>query len=972
MRPFNKTFEQKKEQHQDLYHYYSFIPSSKPIPSLTSPIRSDDQDEKRSYQSIKEADLVLNIHQQSNYYYLNNSPALTTTAYSTSPLLVKHEKTSSTTYNVISAAKDDYSSSVDANRWNYTTTSWFSQVWLYLSYFLLTSRQKEKSTPRTLILRARRKGIRILCTVIFFAISSYFIQRFIGHYIHFEVLPSETAADLIQSIPSADHIRHHFSTYAAQPHLAGSDQDKHLAEWTRDTWIRDYGLNDTEIETYYPTLNYPRRRRLAIIKGPEHLLYEAVLDTDTTDSHEEGPSGQHTAATEAYQRKSRGTATPAFHAYSGNGNVTGPLVYVNYGRLIDFDSLTQQGILLNGTIALIRQGGGITMGSKVKMAEEQGCVGVILFSDMARVVSSLSTISPTLYSYVERGSVQYNSIGVGDPFTPNFAATENITRMPYDELTNIPKIPSLPISWKDAQPFLKALEGHGFASRQPEHMLFDKNRSYHSGPSEALVNLINLNEYQIRPIYNVISKIEGSEYPDRIVMIGNHRDAWSYGAIDASSGSAVMMELVRTIGILVSRGWKPKRTIMIASWDAKEYGAIGSTEWIEDNASWLKERLVAYLNVDHAVSGKQFVAQASPLLSRLLYQVTNEVIDPQTSQTVYERWKKDSLRLRQQHAQDKMISTIVKKEHEGTQNGNQLSPQFLAPLIDMLEPSLDHTAFFHHLGVSSLSIGFRNKEINDTLMQNTSTTEGVFSLRHSNLDTIQHMLSSDDIDPLFEYHQTLTRIWGLLLLRLASDPILPMLTHDYTNNIVQALQQLNNAALSTTSLTSLTSTALSNVQRDGNIRNCFTTMFPFISATLPSLSYTSIQFDRRLEKWARQWIIKKKHVSRKLQERVADANDRLMRFERAFCDEAGLNPPESRWLKHRIYGPHIRTGMAIQFPGLVEAVEEGNLERIKWVEERIGKSFIEAERVLKGQQRQHIDENADIMMDNNEDEDDQY
>lgn len=238
----------------------------------------------------------------------------------------------------------------------------------------LSPRQKEKSTRRSLVLRSRTRGLKLLATLVFCAVSMYFIHRFIRNYVEFGksfsahssntmafniifviALPPETATDLMKSIPSSDHIRHHFTRYASKVHLAGSKQDEILAEWTRQQWI-NYGLYDTHIETYYPLLNYPEKRRLAIVKGPEDLLFEASL------------------------QESNETIQPSFHAYSGNGNVTAPLLYVNYGRITDFQFLMARGIQVNGTIALIRNGM-IARGLKVKTAEDMGCVGVVLYSD---------------------------------------------------------------------------------------------------------------------------------------------------------------------------------------------------------------------------------------------------------------------------------------------------------------------------------------------------------------------------------------------------------------------------------------------------------------------------------------------------------------------------------------------------------------------------------------------------------------
>ncbi|GAN04315.1 glutamate carboxypeptidase [Mucor ambiguus] len=694
-------------------------------------------------------------------------------------------------------------------------------------------------------------------------------------------LPPETAADLMKSIPSSDHIRHHFTTYASKVHLAGSEQDESLAKWTRQQWI-NYGLYDTHIKTYYPLLNYPEERRLAIVKGPEELLFEASL------------------------KESNETKQPSFHAYSGNGNVTASLVYVNYGRINDFQFLIARGVKVNGTIALIRNGK-IARGLKVKIAEDMGCAGVVLYSDPEDdgpindgAQFGNSNISSSIMNKpypegpwrsgtsVEQGSVQYTSYSVGDPSTPGYAATENVTRVPYSEAKGVPKIPSLPISWRDALPLLKSTEGFGIQA-DITWLGGICNISYFSGPSEAQINLVNINQYQVKPIWNVISKIKGTGEPDRAIILGNHRDAWGYGAVDPSSGSAVLMELVRTLGVLLERGWRPKRTIIIASWDAEEYGAVGSTEWVEDHESWLQEEAVAYLNVDYAVSGKHFSAQASPLLNRLLYQVADQVIDPLTSRSVYQVWKQE--RSRSPQEQD------IYFEPSPHDNVTPL------PLTDPLGVDSDHVAFFHHSGIASVSMGFRGE---------------AYGVHHSIFDDIHWMEAFGD--PTFEYHQTLTKIWGLLVLRLSSDLILPMYPQDYSTEIVRYIGRL------------------------GAKQGCLS--FPFISSALHSLAATSLHFDKRVSHWNKQLSVKK-HISKKLKKNIAKSNERILQFERAFLDPEGVSV-DRNWFKHVIYGPDLNTGLTKEFPGLAQAIENDDTVHTKWVEERIGKLLLNAERTLRG------------------------
>lgn len=361
------------------------------------------------------------------------------------------------------------------------------------------------------------------------------------------------------------------------------------------------------------------------------------------------------------------------------------------------------------------------------------------------------------------------------------------------------------------------------------------------------------------------------------------------------------MELVRTIGVLLNKGWRPRRTLIIASWDAHEYGMIGSTEWVEDHQSWLREEAIAYLDVDYAVSGKHFTAQASPLFHQLLYQVTKEVIDPQTSTSVYDVWRSDKSQSKEERA-----------FYFESSPADSTSP---LPLPDILGSDGDYSAFFNHLGISSMSFGFRSSE--------------EFQRLHTSEDTVDRMLT--DIDPTFEYHQTLTKIWGLLVFHLSSDLLLPMQTQDYTTEIIRHVSRLS--------------------ARQG----C--SSFPFLSSVLHSLSATSLHFDKKRDHWSKQLSVKK-HISRKLKRQVARTNERVVQFERSFIDHLGMSV-QRPWFKHVVFGPELRTGVPQAFPGLAEAVDADDAVSIKFIEERIGKLLLLAERALQGQLGDDEDEEED-------------
>ncbi|KAI9492132.1 hypothetical protein BDB00DRAFT_977223 [Zychaea mexicana] len=539
---------------------------------------------------------------------------------------------------------------------------------------------------------------------------------------------------VIIDVPSSISVREFLRTYTSEAHLAGSEADKRQAEWTRDKFI-EFGISDTKIETYYPLLNYPIDRQLAIVSGPEELRYKASLKEDVVEEDKTSFDPD---------------AVPTFHGYSKNGTALGPVVYANYGRVEDFQFLVDRGVNLKGTIALMRYGGAFR-GLKVRAAEQFGCIGALIYSDPIDdgPVGKENHNNPALSypggpwrspSSVQRGSVQYASLLTGDPLTPGWAATEHAERLNRDDSPGLPQIPSLPLSYQDALPLLRATQNHGVCEGEDWAGGLDQIE-YCSGPSEGNVYLANIVDDHTAPIWNVVGRIEGAEEPEHAVILGNHRDAWVYGAVDPSSGSAAMLELVRTLGALLKKGWKPRRTIIIVSFDAEEYGMVGSTEWVEDHRDWLNEHASVYVNVDMGVSGPNFMAKACPSLRQVLYDVTSQVEDPRSNGgSVYEAWR-------------------------------QLTNAD-TPAVGQLGSGSDFVAFISHVGISSVDFRF----------------EGDYGVYHSNYDSFHWMEKFGD--PTFKYHETLVKIWGLLTLRLSDDPVLPLYPGDYSAEIKEYAEKL--------------------------------------------------------------------------------------------------------------------------------------------------------------------------------------
>jgi N-acetylated-alpha-linked acidic dipeptidase len=427
-----------------------------------------------------------------------------------------------------------------------------------------------------------------------------------------------------------------------------------------------------------------------------------------------------------------------FNGSSGSGDVTGEVVYANYGRLEDFDKLAEQHIDLHGKIVLVRYGGNFR-GVKVYIAEQRGAVGVLIYSDPQDDGFAKGDMYPNgpwrPETGVQRGSVQYLFKYPGDPETPGVASTPDLPDSArVSPEGNQPHIISIPIGYHDASPILQALKGAGV----PQGWQGALGYRYHEGPGGVTVHLVSQQDYQRRTIWDVIGTIKGSQEPDNWVVVGNHRDAWVYGAVDPNSGTASMLESVHGVGALLKQGWRPRRTIVFCSWDAEEEGLIGSTEWVEQHAKTL-EHAVAYFNVDVAVSGPDFSAAAVPSLKQFVRELTRSVPSPLGS-TVYQQWKNE----------------------RGGQNEHRASNAPLDPNEEVrvgdLGSGSDFTPFLQHVGVPSSDIG----------------SNGSYGVYHSVFDNYAWYVQN--ADPHFLYLQEMARVLGLEAIRMADTDALP---YDY-------------------------------------------------------------------------------------------------------------------------------------------------------------------------------------------------
>ncbi|MEW6729882.1 MAG: M28 family metallopeptidase [Acidobacteriota bacterium] len=530
--------------------------------------------------------------------------------------------------------------------------------------------------------------------------------------------------NIFLATPTPESVRRHLRNYTAEPHMAGTQQDYNTAIYTRDR-LREYGIA-AELVEYEVWLPYPKEVAVEMLAP---FSYKAILREESL----------------AEEKDSWEAGVPIFNAYSASADITAALVYVNYGLPADYQRLAKLGVNVKGKLAIARYGRAFR-GVKAKVAEEHGVAGLLIYSDPSEDGYSMGDIYPDgpyrAASSVQRGSVIYMFQYAGDPLTPGVAATKEAQRLAPEEAESLPKIPVQPLSYQDAAPLLAALRGP-YAPRSWQGAL---NFSYHIGPGPTQVRLKTVMDYQLRKIWNVIAEIKGVREPEKLVIIGNHRDAWAYGAVDPNSGSAAMLEVARGLGELLRRGWQPARTILLASWDAEEFGLIGSTEWVEANRERLSKHAVAYLNVDMAVNGSNLSVAGVPSLAAFTKSVMAEINDPQTGNSLFENWKQ-----RQYNITGRLDTELQ---------------------LDSLGSGSDYTPFLEHVGVPALDLRFT----------------GPYGVYHSIHDNFYWMEKFGD--PTFRYHTTMAKLWGLMALRLATLPILPFQYTNYSAQVEKFIEQI--------------------------------------------------------------------------------------------------------------------------------------------------------------------------------------
>jgi N-acetylated-alpha-linked acidic dipeptidase len=533
------------------------------------------------------------------------------------------------------------------------------------------------------------------------------------------------------AIPSAEAAKRFHKYLTAEPHPAGSERNNELARYIADLW-KQQGWEDVVIHRYDVLQSSPREVSLEMVAP---VTYKASL---REDAYEVDPDTKNPRVSAAYL------------GFSASGEVTAPVVYANSGNPQDYELLRKNGIDVKGKIALVRYSNPYSYrGFKALTAQREGAAAILIYSDPAEDGYARGKVFPAgpwgPESHIQRGAITYDFIVPGDPLTPGWASLPDAKRIPIEEAQSVPKIIAIPLSWRDAKPLLENMDG----PQAPKDWQGALPITYRLGGSAVRVHLKADMDTGVVPNYVVEARIRGSELPDEWIVLGNHRDAWALGGVDPSSGTASQLELTRALGELLKKGIRPKRTIVMCSWDGEEYGLTGSTEWGEEFKDELRKKGVAYINVDSSTSGPNFEPQSVPSLAPLLVEISKTLKVP-SGKTLYAAWRESA-------GKEKKKAAVPDAELVNTRIGS----------------GSDHTVFLNHVGLASVLLEF----------------DGPYGVYHSMYD--DHFWMEHFGDPGFRYHTLMSQYWGVLALRLANAEILPFDFASYAAKLRTFVQELD-------------------------------------------------------------------------------------------------------------------------------------------------------------------------------------
>lgn len=648
---------------------------------------------------------------------------------------------------------------------------------------------------------------------------------------------------------STERLDRYLRYFTSVPHVASSPRNNDLAQFVFDEW-RAFGLEDVRKAEYDVLLSFPERILVEVV-APEKLAL-ALKE----DGYPQDPDTQ------------RADVGLPYNAYSASGEVTAPVVYANSGNPQDYDLLEKRGIGLKGKIALVRYSEPYSYrGFKAQTAQRRGLAALLIYSDPKEDGAARGQVFPDgpwgPLSHIQRGGIPFDFIYPGDPLTPGWASLPGAKRLSAEEAETLPKIISVPISARDALPLLRMMGG----PKAPREWRGALPVTYRLGGESPRVHIDIKMDNSVRRIVNVVGCIKGSESPGQAVLVGNHRDAWIFGGLDPSSGTACLMELARAFGEAKQAGLRPRRSVYFASWDAEEFTLTGSTEWGEENGEWLGKNLVAYLNVDSSAAGQYFNVSAVPALSRVILRALRDVPDPATGKTVYGRW----------------VSGPTSRGGIATASGSGR--------INAIGSGSDHTVFLNHLCAPALDMSF----------------SGDYGVYHSVYDDYFWMTRFGDAG--MRYTRALGQIWARIAIDLASDPLISL---DYETYAAELKGYIADWAKRFDPRKKKLGKLFGLVEE---MRKAAAVISPVLFET-DAARMTSEKKDGA--KPSAVTSTKAAHRAEIPIEKRQEANRLLIEIEREFALPDGI--PNRSWFKHLVFGTRS-TYAALLLPELTETAE---------------------------------------------------
>jgi len=691
-----------------------------------------------------------------------------------------------------------------------------------------------------------------------------------------------------KAIPDPSNLREDMRHLSARPHHVGSAYDKENAEWILARF-KEWGL-DAQIETFNVLFPTPKVRVLEMVEPTKFTakLDEPALTIDPTSNQ-------------------KSEQLPTYNAYSVDGDVTAPLVFVNYGLPEDYEKLDRLGISVKGAIVIAKYYHS-WRGVKPKVAAEHGAIGCLIYSEPQDDGYTRDVVFPQgpmrNADGVQRGSVMdFASASPGDPLTPGVGATADAKRLSLKEAKSLSKIPVLPISYGDAQPLLAALKG----PMAPDDWRGSLPIPYHVGPGPSKVHLKLEFNWDIKPVNDVIVKIPGSVAPDEWIIRGNHHDAWVNGAEDPVSGTSPLLEEARALGLLLKQGWKPRRTIIYAAWDGEEPMLLGSTEWVEAHANELRQHAAVYINTDGNDRGL-FQMGGSHSLEQFINGVARDIEDPETKLTVWQR------------AQLSQIATAKPDDRKELRSRADLR-------IEALGSGTDFTGFLDHLGIASLNLGYGGED-----------EQGIYHSIYDDFYWYTHFSDSD-----FVYGRALSQTIGTSVMRLADAEVLPF---DFVN-FADTMKKYSN------DLQKLLTDKQDEIRErnqeldEGVFKATFDPRRPTVAPAKeempPHLNFAPMEnaveiLTHSAERYRKALAERQSGLSETQAELLHSLNDRLIQSERKLTNEDGL--PRRPWYKHLLYAPGVYSGYGVKtVPGVREGIEQKHYAEAEQEITRVAKAL---------------------------------